>query len=99
MSDPHDDPVALRDEVARLRALVGPEERAYQDLADDLVAAVAAARDSESEVGRLRGRVAELLTQLDRARQDQERFQSWLDARRSVAERVDAVRRRLARAG
>ena len=99
MPDPLDDPVALRGEITRLRELVGPEERAYHELADDLATAVTAARDAELEAGRLRGRIAELLTQLDRARQDQERFQSWLDARRSVVERVDAVRRRFVRAG
>jgi len=56
-------------------------------------------REHEAELGRLRGEIVELKTQLARARQDQEAYQRMLDAKRAVSERADrwiaAVRRRL----
>ena len=88
---------ALRDELGRLRALVGPDERSYQELRDDRDGAVAAARDAEREVGRLRGQIAELMVQLVRARQDQERFQRAFDRYRAVGDRASALRGRLRR--
>lgn len=58
-----------------------------------------AARLAEAEVGRLRGEIVELKTQLARARQDQETFQQWFDRYRAVRGRTDplfaGVRRRL----
>lgn len=66
---------------------------------EELAQAREAARLAEAEVGRLRGEIVELKTQLARARQDQEAFQKALDARRAVSRTADrwisAVRRRL----
>lgn len=76
------------DELADLRAECG-------HLRDELERAVAAARDAEHEAGRLRGTIAEMQVQLVRARQDQEQFQRWLDARRVVRERLATVKRRV----
>ena len=87
-----DDP---RRELERLRSLVGPDERAYADLAADADRAVAAARQSEREAGKLRGTIAEMQVQLVRARQDQDRYQRLLDARRGIVERLAAGKRRL----
>jgi multidrug resistance efflux pump len=75
--------VARHTEVERLRA--------------DRDAAVAAAREAEHEVGRLRGQIAEMQVQLVRARQDQERYQVLLDRYRSVRTRAGAIARRLGR--
>jgi predicted nucleic acid-binding Zn-ribbon protein len=90
------DLAAERAEIERLRDLVGPDERGFRDLRADLDAAREAARDAEAQAGRLRGTIAEMQVQLVRARQDQERFQRLLDARRSVHERLAVVKRRLA---
>ena len=46
-------------------------------------------REHEAELGRLRGEIVELKTQLARARQDQEAFQRALDVKRSVGGRLD----------
>lgn len=79
-----DDELAdLRDECEQLR---GEVEQAGL-----------AAREAEHEAGRLRGTIAEMQVQLVRARQDQERYQRWLDARRGVHERLAGVKRRVAR--
>ncbi|MEO6654438.1 MAG: hypothetical protein ABIP17_17500 [Ilumatobacteraceae bacterium] len=59
------------DELTRLRTLVGPNERSYQDLVDELAAAERAGRDSEEANGVLRAQIAELTTSLRRAQQDQ----------------------------
>ena len=67
------------DEVARLRALVGPSEESYEKLRLDVAEARQAAKDAEAEAGRLRGLMAEMSTQLARARQDQDRFQRPAD--------------------
>ena len=91
------DVAALRGELARLRTLVGPDERSYDELRDDRDGAVAAARDAEREVGRLRGQIAEMQVQLVRARQDQERYQRMFDRYRGLRERASAVKRRLRR--
>ena len=48
-----------------------------------------------AEAGRLRGTIAEMQTQLARARQDQESFQLVLDARRRASERVAGLTDRL----
>lgn len=81
--EPASDLEARHTEVERLRA--------------DRDAAVAAAREAEHEVGRLRAQIAEMQVQLVRARQDQERYQVLLDRYRSVRTRAGAIARRLGR--
>ncbi len=73
-----DDPAALRAEVTRLRALVGPGEQSYDDLRQDLLAARDAARGADAEAGVLRGQLAQLHVELARARQDQDHLQRML---------------------
>lgn len=68
---------ALRAEVERLRALVGPDEAAYQQLRVDLWAARDAAFGAEMAAGELRGQVRILEGQLARA----QRNAKWLKAR------------------
>lgn len=82
-------------ELARLRALVGPDERSYDELRADVAAAREAARLAEAEVGRLRGTIAEMQVQLVRARQDQDRYQRWLGAWRGMRDRLAQVKRRV----
>lgn len=74
-----------------------PRRAELDRLRADRDAAVAAARDAEHEVGRLRGQIAEMQVQLVRARQDQERYQVLLDRYRSVRGRAGAIVRRLGR--
>jgi chromosome segregation ATPase len=62
-------------EIARLRALVGPSEESYERLRADVAEARQAAKQAEAEAGQLRGLMAEMSTQLARARQDQDRLQ------------------------
>lgn len=69
-----DDVDALRAEVERLRALVGPDEAAYQQLRVDLWSARDAAFGAEMAAGELRGQVKVLEGQLARA----ERNAKWL---------------------
>ena len=78
MPDETDDPAALRAEVDRLRALVGPSEQSYDDLRHDLLAARDAAKGAEAAAGVLRGQLAQMQVELARARQDQEYFQRML---------------------
>jgi chromosome segregation ATPase len=66
-----------------------------EQLRRDLDGAVAAAREAEAEAGRLRGTIAEMQTQLARARQDQESFQLILDTKRRVSARVAGVTQRV----
>jgi hypothetical protein len=77
---PPDEVVALREENARLRALVGPTEQSYVDLRQDLLAARDVARGAEATAGALRGQLAELHVELARARQDQEHLHRALAA-------------------
>jgi hypothetical protein len=84
--------VALRAEVDRLRALVGPCEQSYRDLRHDLLAARDAVRGAEAAEGVQRGRAIELEVELARARQDQDHFQ------RVVVDQLRAGRRRISRA-
>lgn len=59
-------------EVERLRRLVGPSERGYADLEQDLLAARDVARGAEATAGSLRGQLAQMHVELARARQDQD---------------------------
>ncbi len=68
-------PGADDDELARLRALVGPSERAYVDAVADADRAIAAAKAATHEAGAARGELAEMRVELARARQDQDLFQ------------------------
>lgn len=72
------------DELARLRRLVGPSEVSYGELRADLHAASEQLRRLEHEVGELRGRQTEMDVQLERARQDQERYQVWFERWRAT---------------
>jgi hypothetical protein len=71
------DPEALRAEVIRLRALVGPDEATYQQLRVDLWAARDAAFGAEMAAGELRGQIKVLEGQVVRA----QRNSKWLKAR------------------
>ncbi len=60
-TDPVDDELTdLKDEVARLRALVGPSEESYEKLRLDVLGARDAARAAEIASGALRARVLQL---------------------------------------
>jgi predicted nucleic acid-binding Zn-ribbon protein len=72
---PPDDVTELRAEIERLRRLVGPSERSYADLEQDLLAARDAARGAEATAGSLRGQLAQMHVELARARQDQDHLQ------------------------
>ncbi|MEM1333999.1 MAG: hypothetical protein AAGG08_11110 [Actinomycetota bacterium] len=63
---------AERDELERLRRLIGPSEMAHETLLADVAAASEMARRAEHEAGRLRAHVEQLSTDLWRARQDQD---------------------------
>ena len=67
---PVDELAALRDEVTRLRNLVGPSEKSYEDLSRDSRAARDAARSAELEAGRLRAQVVELENDVRRWQRD-----------------------------
>ena len=92
MSDHSGDELAdLRTEVDRLRSLIGPSERSYVQLREDLLAASDVARGAEAAAGTLRGEVAALHVELVRARQDQDQFL------RLVADRTKSVSSRVSR--
>lgn len=78
----------MQDEIDRLRALVGPDERSYAALADDLAAASAAAKEREAELGALRARVLLLERDLHRAERRNAAVAQVLRVRRGVARRV-----------
>jgi hypothetical protein len=59
-------------ELERLQRLVGPSETSYSELLADRDEAQRVARSALAETGQLRGQVAELNTQVSRARQDQD---------------------------
>ena len=65
---------ALRAEIERLRALLGPTEESYMKLRLDLWAARDLAQGAEAEAGQLRGRVRALEAELVRAMQDKRNF-------------------------
>jgi predicted nucleic acid-binding Zn-ribbon protein len=78
--DPSREIRELREEVDRLRALVGPSEASYERMREDLLAARDAARGAHAEAGSLRGLNAELHVHLARARQDQDHLQRLVGA-------------------
>ena len=61
---------SLRAEVARLRALVGPSEKSYEDLEKGARDSLDVARAAELEVGRSRARITELENEVRRWRRD-----------------------------
>ena len=75
---------SARDEVLRLRRLVGPNEESYQDLQAELVRASDAVRAAEEETGEVRGELAVVNVELARARHAQGRVHRIL-LRRSRA--------------
>jgi hypothetical protein len=62
--------LALRAEVERLRALVGPTEESYGKLRLDVLGARDAAIAAEAELGRARARISALETDVARYRRD-----------------------------
>jgi hypothetical protein len=83
-NDPSDELAELRAEVARLRELVGPNERSYVQLQIDLLGARDAAIGAEAALGTLRGYNGALEAEVVRLRRDFEWFreQVILKARR-----------------
>lgn len=67
-----DEAAEANEQLARLRALVGPSEVAYESLLVDREAAQNVAKQALAESGELRGRIEEMRVQLARARQDQD---------------------------
>jgi archaellum component FlaC len=67
---PVDELASLRDEVMRLRNLVGPSEKSYEDLSRDSRTMRDAARSAELEAGRLRAQVVELENEVRRWQRD-----------------------------
>ena len=65
-----EDLTALRTEVERLRALVGPSEKSYAELKADARDAREAARRAELEVGRSRATIVELQNDVRRWQRD-----------------------------
>ncbi|MFZ4718042.1 MAG: hypothetical protein ACOYMR_01370 [Ilumatobacteraceae bacterium] len=78
----------MQDEIDRLRALVGPDERSYTALADDLAAASAGAKEREAELGALRSRVLLLERDLHRSERRNAMVAQVLRVRRGVARRL-----------
>ena len=65
-----DELTALREEVARLRELVGPSEKSHEDLKRDAFSARDAARKAELETGQLRAQIVELENEVRRWQRD-----------------------------
>ncbi len=86
-----DEMAALRAENERLRALVGPSEKSYADLARDALGARDAAMRAEMDAGRARARVVELENEVRRWQRD------FVWFRDSVIRRVPLARRVLVR--
>jgi hypothetical protein len=87
-NDVGDELAALRSEVDRLRALVGPSENDYRKLQLNLLGARDAAIAAEAEVGVQRGRNQLLETELARAQRD------FLWLRERVVARAKMLRNR-----
>ncbi len=86
---------ALREEIAALRALVGPSDDDYRKLQRDVLNARDAAKGAEAELGTLRGTIVEMTAQLARARQDQDAAQRGVLLARRKALGVVARARRI----
>ena len=82
-----DELLALRAEVERLQALVGPSEKSYLDLQLDVLGARDAAKAAEAALGVARGRNRELQAERDRF----EREFHWL--RHMIVTRLLGLRR------
>lgn len=67
---PDEELASLRSEITRLRELVGPSEKSYQDLAQDARGARDAARRAELEAGQLRAQIVELENEVRRWQRD-----------------------------
>ena len=67
---PSDELTELRSEVSRLRALVGPLEKSYEDLTRNALTARDAARTAELETGSLRAQIVELENEVRRWQRD-----------------------------
>lgn len=78
---------ALRTEVERLRALLGPSEESYEKLRLDVLGARDAAIAAEAELGRARARISALETDVARYRRD------FVLLRRLVIRQVAGARR------
>jgi len=65
-----EDLAALRSEVERLRSLVGPSEKSYEELKADAHDAREAARNAELELGRSRAMIVELQNDVRRWQRD-----------------------------
>jgi archaellum component FlaC len=88
---PSDELSELRVEVSRLRALVGPSEKSYEDLTRDALTARDAARTAELETGRLRAQIVELENEVRRWQRD------FVWFRDRVVRRIPALGRVFAR--
>jgi outer membrane murein-binding lipoprotein Lpp len=80
MSGP-DQSAALRAEVERLRALVGPSEDSYQQLRLDMLAARDAAKGAEAALGNAEGYARSLEAEVTRLQRDHEWFRHEVIAR------------------
>ena len=67
---PDDELTSLRSELTRLRELVGPSEKSYEDLAQDASSARDAARRAELEAGQMRAQIVELENEVRRWQRD-----------------------------
>jgi archaellum component FlaC len=67
---PDEELAALRSEITRLRELVGPSEKSYEDLAQDARGARDAARRSELDAGQMRAQIVELENEVRRWQRD-----------------------------
>lgn len=78
----------LRAENERLRALVGPSEKSYADLARDALGARDAAMRAEMDAGRARARVVELENEVRRWQRDFVWFRDQAVRRLPLVQRV-----------
>jgi chromosome segregation ATPase len=67
---PEEELTSLRDEITRLRELVGPSEKSYEYLAQDARGARDAARRAELEAGQMRAQIVELENEVRRWQRD-----------------------------
>ena len=67
---PDDELASLRGEVTRLRHLMGPSEKSYEDVVQDARGARDAARRAELEAGQLRAQIVELENEVRRWQRD-----------------------------